>query len=205
MANNNTGNNNQVNEYTPLRTKRIQRHLSRANNSMMNGSIHMNVSDDIAHPNIINNDNVGYSPHNFYSRKSPFGKLKNFLYVAFVISSLLMTGFILGFLLATNKELQDVDVVVMDNVISSSDELIFDITVSAFNPGFFSISVSQVDLDIFAKSSFLKCDPNGDCTIIEQEQKILQITTNPSHVDESFKTDVIGENIETVLLGTVKR
>lgn len=204
MANNNTGNNNQVNEYTPLRTKRIQRHLSRANNSMMNGSIHMNVNDDIAHSNIINNDNVGYSPHNFYSRKSPFVKLKNFLYFAFVISSLLMTGFILGFLLATNKELQDVDVVVMDNVISSSDELIFDITVSAFNPGFFSISVSQVDLDIFAKSSFLKCDPNGDCTIVEQEQKILQITTNPSQVDESFKTDISGENIETVLLGTVK-
>ena len=205
MVGNNTGNNNQLNEYTPLRMKRGQRHLSRTNNSIMNGSIHMNGNDDVTHSNINNNDIVGYSPHNFYSRKSPFVKVKNFLYLAFVISSLLMTGFILGFLLATNKELQDVDVVVMDNVISSSDELIFDITVSAFNPGFFSISVSQVDLDIFAKSSYLKCDSNGDCTVMEQERKILQMTTNLSLVEESANNDISGGNIETVLLGTAKK
>ncbi|AJT16338.1 Vac7p [Saccharomyces cerevisiae YJM1208] len=205
LVGNNTGNNNQLNEYTPLRMKRGQRHLSRTNNSIMNGSIHMNGNDDVTHSNINNNDIVGYSPHNFYSRKSPFVKVKNFLYLAFVISSLLMTGFILGFLLATNKELQDVDVVVMDNVISSSDELIFDITVSAFNPGFFSISVSQVDLDIFAKSSYLKCDSNGDCTVMEQERKILQMTTNLSLVEESANNDISGGNIETVLLGTAKK
>lgn len=98
---------------------------------------------------------LSYSPHNFYTRKSSWAKIKHCVYFTFVVTSLLTVGFILGFLLATNKELQDFNIVVMDNVLSSSDELLFDITVSAFNPGFFAIGVQDVNLDVFAKSSHI--------------------------------------------------
>ncbi|CCD24422.1 Vac7p NDAI_0D01090 [Naumovozyma dairenensis CBS 421] len=96
-----------------------------------------------------------YSPHNFNTKKSSWSKIKNCVYFTFVVISLLTVGFILGFLLATNKELQGIDIVVMDNIISSSDELVFDVTVSAFNPGFFSITIRDIDIDVFARSSFI--------------------------------------------------
>ncbi|CAI5106171.1 BBT_HP_G0132220.mRNA.1.CDS.1 [Saccharomyces cerevisiae] len=80
-----------------------------------------------------------------------------------------MTGFILGFLLATNKELQDVDVVVMDNY-----------------------KLFPKSIWTFCKSSYLKCDSNGDCTVMEQERKILQMTTNLSLVEESANNDISG-------------
>ncbi|QLQ78965.1 hypothetical protein HG537_0B03120 [Torulaspora globosa] len=98
---------------------------------------------------------LSYSPHNFYTRKSSWVRIKHCVYFTFVVISLLTIGFILGFLLATNKELQDFNIVLMDNVLSSSDELLFDITVSAFNPGFFAIGVQDVNLDVFAKSAYI--------------------------------------------------
>lgn len=39
---------------------------------------------------------------------------------------------------------------------------------------------------------------------MEQERKILQMTTNLSLVEESANNDISGGNIETVLLGTAK-
>lgn len=40
---------------------------------------------------------------------------------------------------------------------------------------------------------------------MEQERKILQMTTNLSLVEESANNDISGGNIETVLLGTAKK
>lgn len=101
-------------------------------------------------------DQLGYSPHNFYTRKSSWAKIKHFIYFTFIVVSLLTVGFILGFLLATNKELQDFNIVIIDNILSSADELLFDITATAFNPGFFVLEVQYADLDIFAKSAYLE-------------------------------------------------
>lgn len=105
---------------------------------------------------------TGYSPHNFYTKKSNWSKFKTFVYFAFVVISLLTLGFISGFLLATNKELHDLNITIIDNVLASTDELVFDITVSAFNPGFFTISVQDVAMDIFAKTSHLRLDDDDD-------------------------------------------
>ena len=103
----------------------------------------------------LSRNQLSYSPHNFYTRKSSWAKIRHCVYFTFIVISLLTVVFILGFLLATNKELQGFNIVIMDNILSSSDELLFDITVTAFNPGFFAIGVQDVNLDIFAKSSHI--------------------------------------------------
>lgn len=123
--NSNIVNREMMNEYTPLRPNARKR---------------------------ISRNGVSLSPHNFSTKKSNWSRLKNFLYFSFVVVFLLSIGFLFGFILATNKELQDLNILFLDNIISSADELIFDMTVSAFNPGFFAIMIMNVQLDIFAKS-----------------------------------------------------
>lgn len=122
-------------------------------------------------------DEANYSPHNFSARKSSWSRIKHCVYFSFAVVSLVTLGFILGFLLATNKELQGFDIAFIENIISSTDELIFDFTAGAYNPGFFTISVQSADLNIFARSSYTKGLEEG-------------YIKNPS--------------TETVLLGTVR-
>ncbi|SCU86691.1 LAFA_0E02454g1_1 [Lachancea sp. 'fantastica'] len=104
-----------------------------------------------------------YSPHNFYTTKTTWTKLRNFVYFAFVVSFLLTLGFISGFLLATNKELHDLEIAKVTSVLVSADELVFDVLATAFNPGFFTVEIKKVELDIFAKTSHLgvEGDPYG--------------------------------------------
>ncbi|AET38786.1 Vac7p Ecym_3293 [Eremothecium cymbalariae DBVPG len=124
-----------------------------------------------------------YNPHNFYTKRSNWNKFKSFVYLTFIVTSLLALGFISGFLLATNKELHDFQITLIDNVLVSTDELVFDVSVSSFNPGFFTIGVQDVDLDIFAKTAHLD-DPDNGAVSGDQGK---------SH----------GSSYETILLGTV--
>ncbi|SCU86317.1 LAME_0D05578g1_1 [Lachancea meyersii CBS 8951] len=106
---------------------------------------------------------TGYSPHNFYTTKTTWTKMRNIVYFAFVVSFLLTLGFISGFLLATNKELHDLEIAKVTSVLVSTDELVFDVIATAFNPGFFTVEIQKVELDIFAKTSHLgtEGDPLG--------------------------------------------
>ncbi|EDO18275.1 hypothetical protein Kpol_1039p24 [Vanderwaltozyma polyspora DSM 70294] len=101
-------------------------------------------------------DETNYSPHNFTTQRYTLSKFRNCIYFSFAVIFLVTLGFTLGFLLATNKELQGFNILFMDNIISSSDELVFDITAGAYNPGFFTIGVVAADIDIFAKSAYIK-------------------------------------------------
>lgn len=96
-----------------------------------------------------------HSPHNFFNSKknSKLQIFRNCLYVFTLCLLILMFGFITGFLLATTKDLQHVKLVSVQNALVSYDELIFDIYVQAFNPGFFSVQISNVDIDLFAKTA----------------------------------------------------
>lgn len=98
-----------------------------------------------------------HSPHDFFNDKKNvrLQMIKNIMYFFLFVFGLLGFGFIAGFLLATTKDLQDVKIVAMDDVLVSFDELVFDLSVQAFNPGFMAIQVYDVELDIFAKSSYL--------------------------------------------------
>ncbi|CCH44047.1 Kinetochore protein spc7 [Wickerhamomyces ciferrii] len=125
-----------------------------------------------------------YSPHNFYNskRSSKLQILKNFFYFFVLVLLLLVFGFIAGFLLATTKDLQDVDILSIDDVIVSYDELVFDLQVQAFNPGFITVEVVDLEMDVFAKSSHLN---DGEYYI-------------PSYLDDS-------KSLQTILLGSVSK
>lgn len=124
-----------------------------------------------------------YSPHNFYNPKksSKLQVLKNFFYFFVLVLLLLVFGFIAGFLLATTKDLQDVHILSIDDILVSYDELVFDLKVQAFNPGFVTVEVSDVELDIFAKSS------HG-----------INDFYLPSYLDDS-------KSVQTILLGSVTK
>lgn len=130
--------------------------------------------------NYYGDNNYQFSPHNFYSKRNAWTRFRNCFYLTISVLLLVSLGFVLGFLLAANKELREFDIVLMDNVISSTDELIFDLTTTAFNPGIFPIYVDEVEFDIFAKTQFLRCDSYGTCLPSEQA------------------------NVETIFLGIVK-
>lgn len=92
--------------------------------------------------------------------------IKSFMYTLISITCILSVGFIMGFLLATNKDLGSVSISKVIRPVVSEDELIFDIAVKAFNPGWFSISIEDVELDIFAKSGYLNTENSGVETVL---------------------------------------
>ena len=154
-----------------------------------------------------NNGGNGYSPHDFYGKKSTWSKFKSAIYFSFVMSILVTIGFVFGFIIATNKELQDFNVVLVDNVISTTDELLFDITTSAFNPGFFSISIYDGSLDIFAKSNHVPDDDDDDNDDGDENK---DSNRNKYNHDSSKKLQILSskskqDSTETVFLGTVNK
>lgn len=153
---------------------------------------------------------LGYSPHNFYTRKTSWARVKSFIYFSCITCMLLTLGFILGFLLASNKELQDFNIVLIDNVLSSADELVFDVTVSALNPGFLSIDVQNVDLDIFAKSSHVQdrrsggTDDNNDDDPPNQKETVLLGTAYMLETPLSFHGNLLLGKDYDVSVSSVK-
>ncbi|GAV27344.1 hypothetical protein PMKS-000808 [Pichia membranifaciens] len=99
------------------------------------------------------------SPHDFTSvRAQRLKQIRSFCYTVSAIFMLLFLGFISGFVLATNKELQNLKVIEIRNTIISQEELVFDMVFSAFNPGLMPISIDTVQLDIFAKTNYLSTE-----------------------------------------------
>ena len=74
----------------------------------------------------------------------------------------LVVGFMFGFILATTKDLTDVGITSIENPIVSKDELVFNIVVEAFNPGWFSVDINEVELDLFARSGYLPNDGDAN-------------------------------------------
>lgn len=90
------------------------------------------------------------------SKKGGHGTLlKTLMYFFVAVSFILSLGFVLGFLLASTKNLSNVSIISIENPLVSQDELVFSIVVEALNPGWFTISITDLELDIFAKSGYL--------------------------------------------------
>lgn len=136
----------EFNETTPLR---INNSAGKASNNSGSGprKVYKRVPGNM-------ND---YSPHNYQrSRKRTRGekiRLAFWLFMGLVL--VLGTGFLMGFLLATNKPMHGLNVSRVFDVLVSDDELLFDVVIEAVNPGYLSIEVSDLDLDVFARSSYL--------------------------------------------------
>ncbi|ANB13722.1 Vac7p [Sugiyamaella lignohabitans] len=97
---------------------------------------------------------VAYSPHNYQHGKSwsQFYYFRIMFWAAVFGVCVLATGFILGFLLATSKPLQETRVSQIFDVLVSDEVLAFEVVIEAYNPGYLGIEVQNVNLDLFAKS-----------------------------------------------------
>lgn len=111
-------------------------------------------------------------------RRNRINCIKSFIYTVLSILVILTIGFILGFILASTKDLANVSIVSIDNPVVSQDELVFNVVVEAYNPGWFTVMIEDVEIDLFAKSGYLP-------DIMDLEQPTTKST------------------VETVLLGTV--
>ncbi|KAI5965838.1 VAC7 [Candida pseudojiufengensis] len=133
--------------------------------------------------NFTNNNHLNGQPfyldQKFEKRSSC---IKSFIYTLICIVVILSVGFILGFVMATTKDLTDVGITSIENPIVSKDELVFNIVVEAFNPGWFNVDIKEVELDLFARSGYLP-----DVMDVSKEY----------HVKDS------SSKVETVKLGTI--
>ncbi|KAK3377705.1 vacuolar segregation subunit 7-domain-containing protein [Podospora didyma] len=68
-----------------------------------------------------------------------------------VMMVLVVSGAI-GFMFATSQPLTEVTLVKMSHVVTSSQEMIFDLTFKAHNPNVMVVMVDAADIDVFAKS-----------------------------------------------------
>ncbi|CCE81468.1 Piso0_002125 [Millerozyma farinosa CBS 7064] len=108
--------------------------------------------------------------------------IKSFLCTLISVLSILLIGFLMGFIFTTTKNLTNVSIQSIESATVSQDELLFNIVVEAFNPGWFTVAVSDVELDIFAKSGYLGDHDDDD------DDDVPEIAV-----------------VETVLLGTVRQ
>ncbi|KAA8652334.1 hypothetical protein EYZ11_008167 [Aspergillus tanneri] len=82
-------------------------------------------------------------------------------YGACVIISLLLLVVIGGatsFIVAVTKSLLDVQILAIQNVLASEQEIMLDLSVQAANPNLFPVVVDDVDINIFAKSRYVGTD-----------------------------------------------
>lgn len=63
-----------------------------------------------------------------------------------------------SFILAVTKPLVEVQIVAVENVLASEQEIMLDLAVQASNPNLFPVAVDETDLNIFAKSRFVGTD-----------------------------------------------
>lgn len=85
---------------------------------------------------------------------------------AIALVFLLSVAFVVGFIVATLRPLQDFDVLSMSDVLVSDRELVFSLIMHARNPSIFATTIYKCDLDVFATSShvaaFAAHDPGAN-------------------------------------------
>lgn len=112
--------------------------------------------------------------------------VRSFFYTLICILVVLTFGFILGFVMATTKDLTTVSINSIENPIVSKDELVFNIVVEAFNPGWFSVDIDEVELDLFARSGYLPDDDGSNAK--ESDSKVETVKLGTIHSLESTMT-----------------
>lgn len=140
------------------------------------------------HPHLSSNNHF-LLPRKSSFMNSNYNYVKRILYTLVSIIGILSIGFIMGFVIATTKDLSNVSITDIQNPVVSQDELVFNIMVEALNPGWFTVDISEVELDIFAKSGYLP-----DVITQNHEDKV---------VDDLDFNSVEKNAVETVLLGSV--
>ncbi|KAJ5232710.1 hypothetical protein N7468_005666 [Penicillium chermesinum] len=71
---------------------------------------------------------------------------------------LIIAGGVTSFIIAATRTLLDVQVVNIQNVLASEQELMLDLNVQAVNPNIFPLTIDDTDLNIFARSRYVGTD-----------------------------------------------
>ncbi|KAJ5178830.1 hypothetical protein N7492_002040 [Penicillium capsulatum] len=71
---------------------------------------------------------------------------------------LIISGGVTSFVVAATKTLLDVQVVAIQNVLASEQEIMLDLNVEATNPNIFPVTIDDSDISIFAKSRYVGTD-----------------------------------------------
>jgi hypothetical protein len=71
---------------------------------------------------------------------------------------LIIAGGAISFVFAATKTLFDVQVVAIQNVLASEQEIMLDLNVQAVNPNIFPVTIDDTDVNIFAKSRYVGTD-----------------------------------------------
>lgn len=115
-------------------------------------------------------------------QRSYFSRYSICLIIGFLL--LLAIGGATSFIIGITKPLVDVQVLAIQNVLASEQEIMLDLRVQAVNPNLFSVAVDDMDVNIFAKSRFVgtdklwrdhSSDPDG-FPRVEQSRKRAELT-----------------------------
>ena len=134
-------------ERVPLMSTRHERNRPRHNNSL-NGNNRRPQSASLRQ-----------LEHN-QRRRSCIGRFAS-CFIAVITICLVIAGTI-GFMFATSKPLQDVKVLNMTDVLVSQQEIMLDLLVQAVNPNVIGVTVQAMDVNVFAKSSWVRDDKDKD-------------------------------------------
>lgn len=78
--------------------------------------------------------------------------------VIILLLLLIIAGGVTSFIIAATRTLLDVQVVNIQNVLASEQELMLDLNVQAVNPNIFPLTIDDTDLNIFARSRYVGTD-----------------------------------------------
>ncbi|KAL4889779.1 vacuolar segregation subunit 7-domain-containing protein [Aspergillus ambiguus] len=78
--------------------------------------------------------------------------------VVIAILALLVVGGAASFIVAITKSLVDVQILEIQNILASEQEIMLDLSVQAVNPNLFPVAIDDMDMNIFAKSRYVGTD-----------------------------------------------
>ncbi|KAI9749278.1 MAG: Serine/threonine-protein kinase [Chaenotheca gracillima] len=92
-------------------------------------------------------------PFDHYRQRSWMGRFFGCLITMVIV--ILVVASTMGFLFATTKPLIGVHVDEIQNVLASEQEIMLDLVVQAVNPNAISVTVADMDVNVFAKSKYV--------------------------------------------------
>jgi hypothetical protein len=182
------------------------------------GSVRSNRSRNARRPG-----SLRQQEYNQARRRSPMTRLA--CCFLFSIMALLVLAGAGGFIFATTKALTNVHISSVENVLASEQEIMLDLVVRAINPNVMTVTITDMDVNIFAKSPHLGTDkhwrehPNLEFSRSAWDQRKRRNATAPVQMEdhddneEMRKTDGVdegtdpigdpGKDTETMLLGRI--
>ncbi|KAJ5485411.1 hypothetical protein N7539_005399 [Penicillium diatomitis] len=98
--------------------------------------------------------------------------------VIFLLVMLIIAGGAASFIAAATKTLVDVQILEIQNVLASEQEIMLDLLVEAVNPNIFPVTIEDTDLNLFAKSRHVGTDnswtSNAPAMVNDQTPRVKQ-------------------------------